>query len=166
MSKMLKALNDKGEEIFLVVFLSLTVLLVIAQVFSRYIFSMSLGWSEEIARFSLIWITWISTSYAIKKKSHIRVEVVKNLFSTKIKKIIDGIVYVVWFILAGFLLIQGIDLVLSIQSTGQVTPSTQLPMWIIYVATPIGGLLMCIRLVQEFVNLFRKETNESEGIIK
>lgn len=149
MKKLFTILNEKAEEWLLVASLIAVVILVILQVFFRYVIHASLGWSEEIARYALIWITWISTSYAVRKHSHIRVEFIKDMFSDKVKKYIEFIVLSLWFLLALFLAVEGTKLVMTIYGTGQVSPSTQLPIWFIYMAVPIGGTLMCIRLIQE-----------------
>lgn len=160
MSKLIKLLDERAEELFLVTVFSAVTILVIAQVFFRYVIQSSLGWSEEIARYTLVWITWISTSYAIKKRSHIRVELIKNFFSDTGKKVIEIIVLIAWFLFALFIAIEGTKLVLAIGSMGQVSPSTQLPMWFVYLAIPIGGTLMVVRLIQEFYKIFKGNTAE------
>lgn len=163
MKQIINILDKKAEEWLLVAGFLIMVIFVIMQVIFRYVINVSLGWSEEVVRYGLIWMTWISTSYAIQKNSHIRVEIVKNLFSSKIKKIIETIVIVLWFSLVLFLAIEGTKLVMTIHSTGQVSPSTQIPMWFVYLAVPIGATLMSIRLLQELYKLFKYgEKEESE----
>jgi len=39
--------------------------------------------------------------------------------------------------------------------TGQVSPDLEWPMWIIYLAIPLGSSLMCYRFLQALVNFLR-----------
>src|SRR6185312_8065734 len=49
--------------------------IVFLQFFTRYVLNDSLAWTEEIARYALIWITFIGAAVVVRKNSHIAVEV-------------------------------------------------------------------------------------------
>lgn len=155
-----KLLDQKLEEWFLVATMVAMVVLIFTQVITRYVFESSLSWSEELARYIHIWQIWIGASFAIRKKEHIKVEAFKNLLNKQGQKIVDLIALVVWFGLAVFLAVAGTDLVTTILSRGQSSPAMQMPMWAIYTAIPLGGLLMSIRLIQQIYFLFRPEKEE------
>ena len=55
--------------------LSLVVLLG-AQVLSRYVLQAGISWTEELSRFSFIWFVYISGSLAAQAGTHIRVTVI------------------------------------------------------------------------------------------
>ncbi|MEC5423270.1 TRAP transporter small permease [Virgibacillus sp. C22-A2] len=150
-------IDEKLEEWVLIISFILLTAIIFAQVIFRYVFSYSIGWSEELGRYILIWIAWISASYAVRRKQHIRIEMVKNKFSVKIQKWIEAVVLLLWFYFAMFLAIEGTKLVMNIQVTGQTSPSMGLPMWAVYIAIPLGGVLMSIRLVQQFYFLFKSD---------
>ena len=59
----------------LIVFWALA-FVVFLQFFTRYVLNDSLGWTEEIARFLLIGVTFIGAVMAVRKESHIAVELV------------------------------------------------------------------------------------------
>ena len=50
--------------------------IVFLQFFTRYVLNDSLGWTEEIARFLLIAVTYIGSVMAVRKRAHIAVEFV------------------------------------------------------------------------------------------
>ncbi|MEQ8356170.1 MAG: TRAP transporter small permease [Kiloniellaceae bacterium] len=47
---------------------------VFLQFFSRYVLNDSIGWTEEIARYLLITVTFVGATLAVRKNSHIAVE--------------------------------------------------------------------------------------------
>lgn len=149
-------LDEKLEEMFLVGTLAAMVALIFAQVISRYVFESSLSWSEELARYIHVWQIWIGASLAIRKQEHIKVEAFRNLFNERGRKLIDLLACLLWFIMALFLAIYGTDLVMTIFMRGQSSPAMQIPMWIPYLAIPLGGILMTIRLIQQVYFIFKK----------
>ena len=152
-----KLLDEKLEEWFLAATMIVMVVLIFVQVITRYIFENSLTWSEELARYVHIWQIWIGASLAVRKKEHIKVEAFKKIFNAKIQKVIDLIALLCWFSLAVFLAIAGTDLVTTIFAKGQNSPAMQMPIWLVYSAIPLGGLLMSIRLIQQIYFLFKPE---------
>lgn len=153
--KLKKILNEKLEEWVLVASMVFLVILVVGQVFARYVMNFSIGWSEELARYLLIWIAWIAASYAVTQSAHIRVEIIKDRFSRRIKQMIELVVLIIWFGFAAFLAIEGINFILQVQATNQVSPSLGVDMWIVYLAVPVGGVLMGIRLIQQAILIFK-----------
>src|SRR3954464_11470487 len=53
--------------------------IVFLQFFTRYVLNDSLAWTEEIARYGLMWLTFIGGAVVTRKKAHIAVELVSNL---------------------------------------------------------------------------------------
>ncbi|WP_428912101.1 TRAP transporter small permease [Niallia sp. Krafla_26] len=160
---MSKKIRDaKIEEWILVASLLLIVTLVFLQVISRYVISYSFGWSEELSRYILIWIAWIGAAYTVRTQKHIRVELVKNIVNETGKKVIELITLLIWFLFALFLVLNGTELISNLFATGQTSPSNEIPMWIVYLAVPIGGSLMALRLIQQAIYIFKPNADERE----
>ncbi|WP_246147123.1 TRAP transporter small permease [Bacillus massilioanorexius] len=152
------------EEIFLVFTMIMMVILIFIQVVGRYIFNEAPSWTEELSRYIHIWQVWIGASYAVRLREHIRIEAFVNLFSLLGRKIFETLSIIVWFLLALFLAVIGTQLVLSSLKNGQLTPAMQLPMWIPFLAIPLGGLGMALRLIQQLWIIWRKlPSNSKEG---
>lgn len=149
--KLLKFLDEKAEEWLLIGALMFIVTLVSFQVVARYVFNYSLSWSEELSRYILVWIAWIGASYAVKKREHLRVDLIKNFLSSTNKKILELLVIIIWFFLPLVFATVGTKMVMMIESSEQTGQTINTPMWIIYLIIPIGGVLMCIRLIQQFI---------------
>ena len=65
---------------------------VFLQFFTRYVLNDSLGWTEEIARFLLIAVTFIGAIIAVRKSSHIAVEVVYRWLPRPLRRALQALV--------------------------------------------------------------------------
>ena len=143
------------EEIMLVLSLGLMVALIFGQVIGRYVFSSAPSWTEEMARYIHIFQVWIGASYAVKLRQHIRVEAFITRFHGVFRQVLEILSIVIWFVMALFLAVFGTELVLSSINHGQLAPAMQIPIWIPYLAIPLGGIGMAIRLVIQVKEVIR-----------
>ena len=150
--------DRKIEEWFLVIGFFILILLVFSQFLSRYVFDYTISWSQEFARYLLIWLAWISVSFTIREQKHIRVEILKDLLPKKGQIVVEIIVLILWSFFAVFLGVIGTQFVLDIQSSGQGSPMMGIPMWIIYVILPLAGVLMVLRLIQQLFFIIKNES--------
>lgn len=65
---------------------------VFLQFFTRYVLNDSLGWTEEIARFLLIGVTFIGSIMAVRKQSHIAVEILYRWLSRRVRRVLQAVV--------------------------------------------------------------------------
>ena len=119
----------------LVIMLAVMTLDVLWGVFTRYVMSNQASWSEELARFLLIWIGILGAAYASGQRMHLSIDLLEN----KPVKLIA--VLVILFAL-GVLVLGGTRLVLLTAELGQRSPALGIPMSIIYSVVPISGMLI------------------------
>ena len=77
---MLRALRHPLETVVCGLLIAMT-FVVFSQVVARYIFEAPLSWSEELARFLLMWLSMLSAAYAFKTKSHFALRIVVGKLS-------------------------------------------------------------------------------------
>lgn len=116
----------------------------LAQVLWRYILNDPLEWSEEVMRYTMVWVAFLAGSAAVFRGEHMAAGMLGNLPSALIKRVLHYVILVAMlifsFVLAWWGTWYGID-------TGQVSPAAQIPMEIPYLAVGIGGILMMIKLI-------------------
>ncbi len=152
---MLKKLWNNMEEYLLVYSLMLSVGLVFIQVVMRYVFSNSLSWSEELARYLFLWQIWVGASYAVKEHRHLRIELIQDFIHDPFrKKIFELFVLSLWLGFSVFLAFEGSTLTALLFQRGQVSPAMRIPMAYAYASVPVGCTLMSIRLVSEMLKIF------------
>ena len=152
--------DKKLEEVFLVVSLLIMVILMFTQSISRYALGSSFSWGSELAQYLHVWQIWIGASLAVRMQAHIKVDVFINLFPKNIKKYINLLGLIAWFIFALFLAYEGTKYVIDVQASSQSSPSLKIGMWIPYLAIPLGGALMCVRLIQQIYFIFTDKLEE------
>lgn len=130
----------RGSLIFL---MGLLVFCVVWQVFSRYILNIPSTFTDELARFLLIWVSLLGIAYLSGQNRHIAIDVLSQKLSSP-ARIRLGVFINILIILFVFsvLVVGGGRLVYTTFTYMQLTPTLQLPMAVIYLVAPLSGLLV------------------------
>jgi|SRR5690625_2173898 len=164
--KFLSWLTKYTEELFLSLSLISLVFIMGLQVFMRYVMNNSLAWPEELSRYIFIWFAFIGVSYAIRINAHLRIDILFNYVSERVRKLVETISDLFFLGFSVTVLIAGIHVFKSLLGTMQTSPGLDLPMAFVYLSLPVGFGLTIIRLIQNIVNRYRgKEAEREEPII-
>ena len=101
-------------------------LLMVAQVILRYGFSFTPFFTEEIARYAMIWSALAGASLATKHNSHIRVDFVARLLPAPVRRIWQVILDSAVLVLFAILVVQGVKSSLFLHS--QASMGLQIPL--------------------------------------
>ncbi len=128
---------------FTILVMSMLVGCVVWQVFSRYVLQQPSTSTDELARFSMIWVGLLGAAYALGQKRHLCID----LFTTNLrgrKQFIQRLLADSCILLfaASTMIWGGGVLVLKVWTTGQISPALQMPMAYVYAVLPLSGLLM------------------------
>ena len=123
-----------------VIFWSLA-FIVFLQFFTRYVLNDSLAWTEEIARYGLMWITFIGGALVTRKNTHIAVELLSNVMKPGPMR--AALLATVDFITLGFLGLLAYFSVLIVERMQyQRMTVFDLPMSLVYGGVGLGCFLM------------------------
>lgn len=112
-------------------------------VFSRFVLGAQSTWTEELARFMLIWIALLGASLAFRQNQHLGVDVLTNQLDAKVQKVVAIVVDILILIFATSILIfGGLAVVLSSHAMGQTLVALPLSKATMYAILPISGLLV------------------------
>ncbi len=158
---------DENIEKILLSFLSIIMIFIVfLQVVMRYVFKNSLHWSEEIARFSLIWLVFIGISYAVKKNKHIKIDVLLMLFKSKGRILLNLVSDLLFLLFALFVVFYGFDVSSKLLAFGQKSPANHIPMGYVYAAAPVGFGLAAIRLIQSIIQQLLTLSGKRNATVK
>ncbi|MEE4240104.1 MAG: TRAP transporter small permease, partial [Desulfopila sp.] len=114
-------------------------LIVIAQVFFRYILNSSLFWSEELARYLLVWITFLGATSAYYRGIHPGIDILTQRLAQPWQKGCRILVYIISLGFFTVMLYHGSTFAFFIRT--QISPALALPKWIIFSIIPFSGAL-------------------------
>lgn len=73
------------------VLLCVTAILVFMQFFSRYALNDSVAWTEEVARYLLMVLTFVGAAVAVKRGAHIRVEALESALPPRARRVLYAV---------------------------------------------------------------------------
>ncbi len=151
---------NKFLEWFLVTIFALLVLDVLFQVFSRYVLGTSFTWTEEFARFSLIWMTIVGAAYLNAKREHLSMDFLYQKFSESNKKKASILIEVLIFLFAAIVMvIGGFNLVYTTLHLEQLSGTLRIPLGYVYSILPISGLLIMCFSIYHISNIYTNKIN-------
>ena len=153
-------------ELCICVILVILTLTVFSQVIARYIFQAPLSWSEELARFLLMWLSMLSAAYAFKVKSHFALKILVNRISAKSQFMVSISVHLI--VTAFFIVLTYFGLVFLKGVSGHTAPALQIPMEIPYSSIVVGSLLIVFQSMKSTWLLLKqgKENFEQNSGVK
>lgn len=143
---------DRALEVILAALMGLLVLDVLWQVFTRFVLGDASSFTEEAARFLLIWISLLGAAYVTGKRRHLAIDLLPQRFDgvrrRRIEAVIDGcILFFALVVLVG----GGTRLVWVTLYLGQSSAALGLPLGVVYAALPISGGLMALYTISDLV---------------
>ncbi len=127
----------------LVVIMSLMVVNVLWQVFSRYILSNPSSFTDELARYLMIWVGVLGAAYVAGKGNHVAITYFSEKFTPENYKKVKIFIHltILAFAILG-MLIGGSRLVYITLVLGQLSPALKIPLGVVYSVIPISGVLI------------------------
>ena len=121
--------------------------IVFLQFFTRYVLNDSLAWTEEIARYGLMWVTFIGGAMVTRRKTHIAVELLSNLLPAGPIRV--ALLVLVDVITLGFLaLLAYFSVTITERMASQWMTVFELPMSYVYAGVALGCIGMFLRQAQ------------------
>ncbi|MEA3463248.1 MAG: TRAP transporter small permease [Bacteroidota bacterium] len=147
---------NKVLEIFLVVLMSVLVIDVLWQVFSRYLLSSPSSFTDELAGFLLIWVGVLGAAYVAGRKEHLAIDILIQRSPPARKRLLQFIIHSLIFLFALSVMVTGGVVLMYTRFVLQVkSAALQLPLGYVYIVLPISGLIIMFYEVLHIINLKR-----------
>jgi TRAP-type C4-dicarboxylate transport system permease small subunit len=115
------------------------------QVLSRYLFVVPAAWTEELARFLLIWIGMLGAAYAYRTKSHLGLDLLPAKLEGTSRARLNSLTHFVCMLFAAaVLVVGGGSLVIMTWELKQYSAAIGMPIAYVYAVIPASGLLICL----------------------
>lgn len=144
MNKFLSVI-DRFLQWFMVTLMVVLVIDVTWQVVSRYLLGEASSFSEEVARYLLIWIGLLGSAYAYREKMHLAFDLFTDKATGKVKYWMELVIhsFIIFFSVI-VLILGGIYLVQLTWELNQLSASLQISLAYVYFALPLSGVLIVI----------------------
>lgn len=147
---------DKILSIACAVLLTFMTVLVLIQVFSRYILNSPVAFTEELVRYSLIWTGFIGAAYAFSTREHMSLTLIRDKFTgkahTALLVVIDGLILLMAifvFTIGGFKL--------AVSASREFSALLGIPRSLVYSIAPISGVFI---VLAQIINIYEDVTGE------
>lgn len=127
---------------------------IFAQVVTRYGFSYTPEWSEELARFLFVYVVFLGSALIMGESGHLAVEFLPNHFKGRpFGKFLQLLALFCGYLFAGILFVQGAKM--TEVMTFQESPGLEISMSYIYVVIPTSAVLMFLYLIRDTIKVFK-----------
>lgn len=154
-------LDNNAEKILLAIGLLSIIFLISYQTLARYVlnqvlgYSVSIAWTEELARFIFVWITYLAIPISIKHRNMIRMDAFAERLSKFWRQNLWVTSDILFLILSGAIFYYGIKHVMLLLTFPQITAVLRLSYHFVYLILPIGFGLILLRLGQDLLREYR-----------
>jgi TRAP-type C4-dicarboxylate transport system permease small subunit len=143
MMEKVKRRVDKILEWALIILMAANVLNVLWQVFTRFILKDPSSFTEELARFLLIWVGLLGAGYAVGQKMHLAIDVVVKSLPEKARRLAESAIQAFIFLFAFLVMVYGgIRLVSITLRLNQISAALRIQLGYVYLVLPLSGFLI------------------------
>jgi C4-dicarboxylate transporter DctQ subunit len=106
------------------------------------------SWAQELTIYLFVWMAKFGAAYGVRTGIHVGVDVLVNRLPTPLQRrcILFGLLSGALF--TGVIAALGADFVLERSATSSTSEVMEVPIWIVYLAIPLGSALMSARFLQ------------------
>lgn len=127
----------------LAIIMGVMVINVLWQVFTRFVMGAPSSFTDELARYLMIWVGVLGAAYVAGKRMHVAIDILPKKLKienqVKVKFLVNAIIILFCFFA---LVIGGFRLVYITYVLDQHSPALQIPLSIVYAIIPISGILV------------------------
>jgi len=145
---------DKILSIALIIIMGVMVVNVLWQVFTRFILGTPSSFTDELARYLMIWLGILGAAYVSGRNMHVAIDVLPLRSNNKTQRKLKFIVYFLIIVFAFLaMVVGGLRLVYITYALDQYSPALQLPLSVVYFAIPLSGTLIIYYKISDILNI-------------
>ena len=114
-------------------------------IFGRYVIELPVTWTEELARYLMIWAALLAVSCGVARREHVAVTALLERFPRSLQRYLGVAIDALGFAFFAFLCYFGIGM--TQQGATQYATIFEMTMWLPFAAVPVSSALACVQLV-------------------
>lgn len=153
---------DKVENAVIAVLLAFQLITVLGFTIARYTQLWRMPWGEEFSRYSMIWMIYIGIIVGARKGAHYAVSALDGFMPPWLKKLFYVLRIFFTDLFCIFATVQAWKLAQKQLNTGQLSPALQWPMWLIYLAIPVGLFFFAVEYTIHNIQVMKGLSKDEE----
>jgi TRAP-type C4-dicarboxylate transport system permease small subunit len=150
-----------------VVLMAAITLNVLWQVFTRFILQNPSSFTDELARYMLIWLGLLGAAYVMGQRGHLAIDILLNKLSPRVALLVDGVILAAIALFAiGVMTIGGMNLVFLTYTLEQISPALNVSLGVIYLALPLSGIFIAFYASVFLIDVVRSYRGEERMFIE
>lgn len=129
------------------------VLLLIAQVATRYVLRGSMYWAGEMAVWVFIWITYLGAALLYRRKEHIIVKLIDFVLSNRAKKVLEIFVDIIVSLILAIVFYYSIPVVKAYSN--QYATAIYISKRLMFLSLPVSLFLIFIFMIDNIIQKIR-----------
>ena len=132
----------------------IAVVLIVIQVFMRYVVSRPLSWTEQVSRYLFVWMMMLGIPIMFHRKMFMAFDLFFDSLSGNKRKILGAVIKAAICCFAVFYFKNSLNL--CIQTWGRMTAGVKIPLFLVYGAQPVSALFIFIVILNQFIDDLKK----------
>src|ERR1700694_1843659 len=156
---------DRLEEIIITSLMGAATLLIFVSVVHRFgtgisflypfFIQIHIAWAQELCIYMFIWMAKFGAAYGVRTGIHVGVDVLVNILPAASRRRVITFSLLCGALFTSIVAVFGASFVGQMWLTSQQSNDLEAPMWIVYLAIPLGSGLMCFRFLQVAWSFYR-----------
>ena len=151
---------DHLEEWLIISLMGFATLIIFFSVLHRYIsgieipiiqdwfLKQNIGWAQELTIYMFVWMAKFGAAFGVRTGIHVGVDILINNLNKNTQRI-----FIIFGLLAGasftsIVALIGLEFVIELSKTSSTSEVMEIPIWIVYLAIPLGSFLMSYRFIE------------------
>jgi TRAP-type transport system small permease protein len=110
----------------------------------RYLTNQSIPWADEVARYLMIWMTFLAAGLVLRQGGHVAITNLQEALPTRAQQALRGAIVLLLLGFFGYMVWVGQEYMTRMGR--QLTPATRISYWYVYLAMPVGFSLLIAHL--------------------
>ncbi|PYF09689.1 C4-dicarboxylate transporter DctQ subunit [Rhodobacter viridis] len=108
----------------------------------------NLVWAQELCIILFVWMAKFGAAYGVRTGIHVGIDVLINRLAAPQRRFFILLGLGAGALFTGIIATLGANFVHHMYNASSTSPDLELPMWLVYLAIPMGSSLMCFRFLQ------------------
>lgn len=150
----------KGTMFIVILLTALMVLTVLTGVLFRYVIRDPLGWTEELARYLMIWAALLAVSVGIRDREHVGIQLLVKKLPLPVGKVLIFIINIIVIIFLMVLTTKGYSM--ALKGANQLSLALNISMLLPLLSIPVSGILAIIQQIILLIDIINPDSSYGE----